>query len=179
MSELITYIETLNAKTQAWVDEDPSNRWAGMIVTDESYWNEGGIFTVEDFKRDRLICNIRECSKSAYGSRINLDWDSYTLTELEEMADSYAQAASDQFEYEKKIEEENVAKFESNVQELISLGAANRKTAVRWLLEAEKFSEYDLMYGGSYACYTLNLPYSYEEEFNAIMSTMEPAKEAA
>jgi hypothetical protein len=179
MSELIAYIESLNAQTQAWVDENPTERWAGMIVTEESHWNDMGIFTVEDFKRDRLICEIRECSKSAYGSRVNLDWDQYSIEELEEMSDSYGSAADAQFQFEQEQEAKNVAKFEGFIQEMISWGAADRETAIRWLLEAENFSEFDLMYGGSYACYTLNLPYSYEKEFNTIMSTMKPAKEAA
>lgn len=36
MSELINYIEAQNAKTQVWMDEDPDNRWGGMITTDEA-----------------------------------------------------------------------------------------------------------------------------------------------
>ena len=179
MSELINYIEAQNAKTQAWMDEDPDNRWGGMITTDEAFWNEGGIFTVDDYVRDQLVCTIRECSKAAYGSKINLDWDTYTTSQLEEMADEYGDAASRQFDEDKRIEEENVAKFEGTVTELMTSNAVDRETAIRWLLEAQCFTEYDLMYGGSYACYDMNLPYSYEDEFNSIMSTMEPAKEAA
>ena len=34
MKDLIAHIEGINAKTQAWIDEDPTNRWAGMITTD-------------------------------------------------------------------------------------------------------------------------------------------------
>lgn len=179
MSELIDYIEAQNAKTQAWIDEDPTNRWAGMITTDESYWNEGGIFTVDDYVRDQLICQIRECSKAAYGSKINLDWDTYTTSQLEEMADDYGDAASRQFEEDERIEKENVAKFEGFIQEMLSWGCADRETAIRWLLEAEQFTEFDFMYGGSYACYAMNLPYSYQEELGAVMSTMKPVMEAA
>ena len=34
MNALVKHIEGINAKTQAWIDEDPGNRWAGMITTD-------------------------------------------------------------------------------------------------------------------------------------------------
>lgn len=55
---------------------------------------------------------------------------------------------------------------------ILNCSARDRQTAIRWLLEAENFTESDMMYGGSYACYVMGLPYSYKEEFDAIMQTM-------
>lgn len=180
MNALIKHIEDINAETKAWVEEDPNNRWAGMLTTDLDHWNEMGIFTVEDFQRDELINQIRECSKTAYGHKINLDWDSYTMEDLEDMAKSYSQAASDQLEAEAVMEKEASQKFEATIHELQTTGNVDRKTAIRWLLEAEEMDEYDLAYGGSYACYNLNLPYSYEKEFTEVMKNMNPvSKEAA
>lgn len=65
MSALLKHIEALNAKTQAWIDEDPGNRWAGMMTTDLDHWAECGVYTPEQF--DRLM--DEECYSDVYKDR--------------------------------------------------------------------------------------------------------------
>jgi hypothetical protein len=66
MSDLLARIEALNAETQAWVDEDPSNLWAGIFHTDIEAWNKTGIHTAEDFDAYLDACYEREMQKAAY-----------------------------------------------------------------------------------------------------------------
>mgnify|MGYP000935642091 FL=1 len=61
------------------------------------------------------------------------------MKELEEMADSYGNAAADQIRYEERMEEEAVENFKSLVQKTIDLGAADEETALRWLTQDEEF----------------------------------------
>ena len=67
MKELIKHIEAINAKTQKWIDEDPTNRWAGMITTDPEHWKEYGITTPAQYDRYMLEQAVYETHKSAYG----------------------------------------------------------------------------------------------------------------
>lgn len=65
-----------------------------------------------------------------------------------------------------------VAAFEARIQETIVLGAGNRKTAIRWILEGE-FGVGDdtlLPFDPGYACFKFNLPYSFEEEFRGVFA---------
>ena len=48
---LAEHLAALNAKTLAWIAEDPTNRWAGLYTEDLAHWHEMDIFTVAQFKR--------------------------------------------------------------------------------------------------------------------------------
>ena len=180
MNDLVKYIEEKNVKTAAWVEEDPDYRWAGMITTDVDHWAEYGITTVEQYKKYMLAETIADASKSAYGSKYRVDWENETLEDLEKLADSYCDAANREYEAEKAREEEEVRKFEGFIQTMLNeWGVADRETAIRWLLEAENMNEVDFMYGGEYACYKMNLPYTYQKEFDKVMATMTPKEKSA
>lgn len=66
---LAEHLKQLNAKTQAWVDEDPDNRWAGMYAEELSYWAEMGIETVAQFQRWEMESTIWELYKDVTGVR--------------------------------------------------------------------------------------------------------------
>jgi len=180
MNELIQHIEGINAKSKAEMEANPGT-FIGILTTDVEHWAEMGVHTVEDFERYELQTFIYEGHKDAFGVKgRHYDFDSMTMEELKEEANYIAQAANEAFEAEQKAEEEAVRKFEGFVQEMLKWGTSDRKTAVRWLLEAEKFDAMDLMYGGEVACFKMNLPYRlYQKEFDAIMKEMKPYEEAA
>jgi hypothetical protein len=75
-------------------------------------------------------------------------WD-MTLKDLEEECKRIEQR-----------EKEAIEEFNQWIQELISLGAGDRETAIRWII-----STYDGYDTPGYICYDLGLPYSYEKEF--------------
>ena len=37
---LAEYLRERNVQTEAWIAEDPANRWAGMYTEDLSHWAE-------------------------------------------------------------------------------------------------------------------------------------------
>jgi len=66
---LAQHLADLNAKTRAWVAEDPNNRWAGLYVEELDFWAEQGIFTVAQFKRHENETLFWEMYKDATGIR--------------------------------------------------------------------------------------------------------------
>lgn len=58
--------------------------------------------------------------------------------------------------------------FERGVTAALLLGAADRETAIRWVVEGLELDDSDLMYGGSYICFELGLPYHMAEIFDPI-----------
>jgi len=84
---LAEHLAALNAKTLAWIAEDPDNRWAGLIVEDLAHWAEMGIHTVEQYKRYDLETLVWDMYKDAVGIRPrHLDFKSMSDAELETLA---------------------------------------------------------------------------------------------
>ena len=167
MMELMAHIKAENAKTQAWVAEDPKNRWAGLYPEDEAHWVERGITTVEALERDNLATYIYEGHKDAFGVKgRHYNFEAMSLEELKAEADYISRSVREQMELEANMEAEAKARYEASVAEYLSMGAEDRDTAVRWLLQAEGLeNEHD----PSYVCYSLGLPYEMASEFEAHM----------
>jgi len=66
-NELLAHIRNLNAKSAAWVAEDPEHRMAGSLVEEAEHWNSIGITTVEQFEHYNLVCTTYELTRSAFG----------------------------------------------------------------------------------------------------------------
>ena len=163
MMELMAHVKAENAKTQAWVAEDPKNRWAGLYPEDEAHWVERGITTVEALERDNLATYIYEGHKDAFGVKgRHYDFEAMSTDELRAEADYISRSVKEQMELEANMEAEAKARYESSVREYLSMGAGDRATAIRWLLQAEGL---DKEYDGGYICYSLGLPYSMDKEF--------------
>lgn len=66
------------------------------------------------------------------------------------------------FEYEQhcaveaKQQQADIASFEQSVSKMIAIGAGNRATAIKWLMDAVECAN-----DAEYACYMYNLPYGY------------------
>jgi len=169
MMELMAHIKAENAKTQAWVAEDPKNRWAGLYPEDEAHWVERGITTVEALERDNLATYIYEGHKDAFGVKgRHYDFEAMSTEELRAEADYISRSVKEQMELEANMEKEAVARFEKAIAEYMQMGAEDRETAIRWVLQAEGLeNEYD----PSYVCYSLGLPYEMAGEFEAHMKS--------
>jgi len=86
--------------------------------------------------REGLISYIWDAYKDANGVRPRwIDFDSMSDAALSEYADHVEQQVVDSIAADKKREQEAAVKFEALVANLISIGAGNRETAVRWLLD--------------------------------------------
>jgi hypothetical protein len=62
--------------------------------------------------------------------------------------------------------EQNMAliTLHQRIQGVMLLGAKDEVQALKWIIEAEEFSDHDLQYGPSYFCYHFGLNYSAEKE---------------
>ena len=49
--DLLNHITKKNKEIEAWVNEDPKNRWAGLITTDLDHWASYGIYDVAEYER--------------------------------------------------------------------------------------------------------------------------------
>lgn len=63
---LVAHIETLNAKSAAWVAEAPG-RFASQYTTDLAHWAESGIFSIEDLELYELRNDVWELYNSIHG----------------------------------------------------------------------------------------------------------------
>jgi hypothetical protein len=83
---LANHIAALNAKAQAWIDEDPNNRWMCQYISDIGYWNSIGVHTVEDFERYELENTIWGVYKEVHGVRPrSINFKDMSIAELKEM----------------------------------------------------------------------------------------------
>lgn len=111
-------------------------------------------------EREELVCNISDISKTAYGCRLRLHWDDMSIDELKSTLDNVCNAADEQMKYEAEQEARSVAQFEEAIEDSIRIGAGDRETAIRWLIQAEDL-ESEWSEDKDYVCYRLGLPYGY------------------
>ena len=90
----------------------------------------------QNMNRDDLIGYIWDAYKDVNGVRPRwIDFDAMSDAELSEYADRIEQQVVESIDADKKREQEAAVKFEALVAHLISIGANNRETAIRWLLD--------------------------------------------
>ena len=93
-------------------------------------------------------------------------WDNLLEELAEETArqkDAYARAEID---------------FHQRVQGTMLAGARDELTAIRWILEAEQFTNSDLAYGSDYVAYHFGLPYKglFDQQIQTVITAMESEK---
>ena len=102
MQELINHIKAENAKTRAWIDEDPDNRWAGMIVEDPEHWKRMGVTTVEQYEHYMMSMTIYDLYKEVHGIRPRwYDFDSMSYEEMKKLYDGLLEELESQQEADK------------------------------------------------------------------------------
>ena len=159
---LLEHIKNINTKSKAWMAANPGS-WAGMVVEDIKFWNDQGIFTVEDYERSNLETSVYEMHKEAYGVKgRHYNFSKMSTKDLEKELDHLCDVAKREAEIEKRQEEDNLKAFESRIDEALSLGAENREAAIKWILQAEGL---DKEQDPGYICYTLGLNYNNEHLF--------------
>jgi len=159
---LLEHIKNINAKSKKWMDENPGS-WAGMVTEDIKYWNDQGIFTVEDYERDSLITSVYEMHKDAYGVKgRHYNFDEMSNKDLEKELDHLCEVAKREREIEERYEEAAYQTFLKRIAEAQNLGAETKEDAIKWILQAEGLeNEKD----AGYICYNLGLNYDKEYLF--------------
>jgi hypothetical protein len=125
---------------------------------------------------------VSDLHKDAYGFRPEpAFWDRWNEASDEgkqRIWDCLIQALQFTMEQEAAQEIAAINAFEFEIATALDLGAPSRQDAVRWIVEAMGFDEYDLMYGGSYVCFTKGLPYRMAGMFEPVIKQIQ-MKEAA
>ena len=157
---LLQHLQNINAKSKEKMAKTPG-LWIGMITEDLEHWAGYGVHTPEQLDRYFLEVDVYEMHKEAYGVKgRHYDFDKMSNEDLQKELDHLAEVAKREQEIEKRMEEEAYEKFEKNITKTIELGAGDRETAIKWILEGEGLdNEKDT----SYICYCLGL--SYDKEY--------------
>ena len=64
--------------------------------------------------------------------------------------------------------------FHQRVQGMMLIGAKDELTAIRWILEAEALSKFDLAYGSDYVAFHFGLPYKgeFDQQIQTVIDAM-------
>ena len=106
---------------------------------------------------EQAQCTYWDMYKDAYGVRPRgIDTSSWTLEQFEAEFASLATAIEQEDSQRKTAEAEAITKFEQHVTNIICMGARNRETALKWIMDASNANG-----DWEYFCFTQGLPYSY------------------
>ena len=119
---------------------------------------------MEDFKSweemtvlEQMACQYWDMYKDAYGVRPRgIDTSTWTEAEFEAEFAQLARVIEQEEIARKASEAEAITKFEQHVTNTICMGAGNRETALRWIMDASSANG-----DWEYLCYDLGLPYHY------------------
>jgi hypothetical protein len=103
---------------------------------------------------------IRDLHKDARGFRPSAEWMEMfnTAAQARQQAiwDMLCEELAENEAREQEARAAAIVRFEARVSDLISMGAGDRATALRWIADAEDCAD-DL----GHLCYRLGLPYNY------------------
>jgi len=95
--------------------------------------------------------------KDAHGFRPrHVDTSGWTLAEFQAEFDYLGGIIEQEEAHRKASEAEAIVKFEQHVTNTICMGARNRETALKWIMDASNANG-----DWEYLCHELGLPYSY------------------
>jgi hypothetical protein len=111
---------------------------------------------------------VSDLHKDARGFRPSqLWWESWTSAadaQKQQIWDSLLSEFDDTMARERAEEQRALDSLTARINETIELGAGNTVTALKWIMEAEEFDDYDLQYGPNYFCYHFGLSYGVKTE---------------
>ena len=169
--ELVKHIEAKNADMQKWIDEDPSNRFGGMLVTDPAHWAKYDITTPAELDRyldeQTLYEMVSSATSKSYARHVVSESSPLSNEEFQKEMDYWSNQADITAKEEADAEKKRITEFEAQIKHTIAAGANDRKTAIRWIIDGEGLADEKDM---GYICYSMNLPYSFEKEFESILN---------
>jgi hypothetical protein len=106
---------------------------------------------------EQAQCIFWDMYKDAHGVRPRgIDTSAWTLEQFEEEFEYLQKTINANFEQEQAEQAEAVKKFEQHVINTICMGARDRETALRWIMDASTADG-----DWEYFCYLNGLPYNY------------------
>ena len=150
------HLQNINAKSKAEMAKTPG-LWIGLITEDLDHWASYGVTTPAELDRYFLETDAYEMHKEAFGVKgRHYDFKNMTDQELKDEFESLAKIAKEEQEREAKQEAENYKNFEKRIFDTAQMGAGDRETAIKWILEAEGLEDEK---DAGYICYCLGLGY--------------------
>jgi hypothetical protein len=92
-------------------------------------------------------------------------WNNYSDAEKQQEWDLLLRELSDEMDRERKDEARAALALTARLAQMYDLGAKTEAQALKWIMEAEEFDDFDLQYGASYFCYHFGLSYSAANDF--------------
>ena len=106
---------------------------------------------------EQAQCIYWDMYKDAYGVRPRgIDTSTWTLQDFQLEFASLQEVIVREEANRQVAEKEAIAKFEQHVTNTICMGARDRETALRWIMDASNANG-----DWEYLCYDLGLPYQY------------------
>lgn len=106
---------------------------------------------------------VSDLHKDARGFRPTVAWmhawETSSNDEKQGIWDALCTELEDEMAREELAQSRAYAKLLDRILDTMKLGAEDQKTAIKWIIEAEEFNDYDLQYGASYFCYHFGLSY--------------------
>lgn len=164
--ELLAHLEAARAEAQAWVAEDPENRFAGYSPVDLDWHAENGVFSIADLELQDWQSGYSDAYKDAYGFRPRHDTSGWTREDWKREYEAVAEAASAAARAEREEQDRNVESFKAEVAKFMELGASDVETAVEWVRDAYQ-DEFDRQYGDENLEYQLNVPFGFVKKYLA------------
>jgi hypothetical protein len=98
------------------------------------------------------------------------EWDQCGDDNRQAMWDGLLRELEDTMAEDRRREAVALARFEDLLARTRQAGAGDDETAVRWILEGERFEEHDYWYGADYCAFHFGLNYSnpYKELFDRV-----------
>ena len=95
--------------------------------------------------------------KDAHGIRPRgIDTSTWTIEQFQQEFEYLGRVIADNENQRKVFEADAIEKFEKHVTDTICMGARDRETALRWIMDASNANG-----DWEYLCYDLGLPYQY------------------
>lgn len=115
---------------------------------------------------------VSDLHKDAFGFRPRdyfwEEWNNSSDSSKQVIWDDLLDALQRANEWARRQETAAIADFNTMVQQNIDLGARDEYQARKWIVQSLKPTENDLLYGGSWVCFELGLPYSMRQMFDQI-----------
>lgn len=112
---------------------------------------------------------ISDLYKDARGYRPTIywweQWKLCTDDQKQVMWDNLCDEHEAEMKREAQFKAAALTEFEERLHHTIRLGANGVKGAIKWIIEAEEFSDFDLQYGADYFCYHFGLDFSVKNDY--------------
>jgi MoaA/NifB/PqqE/SkfB family radical SAM enzyme len=119
-----------------------------------------------------MFSNISCVYKDAFGFRPSVSWmkvfSELTHEEKVGLYNSFVDITVDSIITESRRQHGRIVHFEKMIEDTIAAGADTRLSAIRWIVQSYE-DEIGAQKEAGYACFILDIPYTYEAEIAAAM----------